>query len=192
MAVVISGLCSYLVNTWSEEKKSRGHDLFLMSFSDLKAICTEINCKISPNVWIFCKLLAFLLLSRFAHGMRSVLSTPASEAHLTRETRSRRATDGRVGAMGAGQLLPLFHLPAGPVLVGHSATDQPCDTPGNSPYPSVLGHATPRVDVLPETQTCAQADALRKVQNQLYLTPGSDLCPLCTRSISWCRAVLEL
>lgn len=146
----------------------------------------EINYKISSNVHSFCKPLAFLLLSHFAHGMKSVLSTPASEAHVTRETTSRCVTDGRGGRNGCRQLLPFSHLPAGPVLVGHSAMDQPCHTLGNSLYPSVLVHATPRTDVLPETQACAHADTLRKVQNQLYLIPSSDLCLLCVRSISWC------
>lgn len=58
-----------------------------------------------------------------------------------------------------GSAGPPSHLPAGPVLVGHGAMDQPCQQVGEPPLPQRV----PGTDALPETQAVIQADALREV-----------------------------
>lgn len=66
--------------------------------------------------------------------MKPVLKAAPSKAHgLNSETTSRHVTDGR----GQGNRCRAVHahLPAGPILVDHSKTDQSCEQTGEPPLP---------------------------------------------------------
>lgn len=150
-----------------------------------------MNYKRYPNVYPFCKPPAFLLLSHFARGMKSVLQTTPFKAHLKSETMSRRMTDcrgrreqvqGSTCPSPISQLVPSWWVTA--------RRTSPVSKQVNPLCHSMLVHVVGTA-ILPSPQARIQAATLRKVQNQWYLTPGSDLCPLHVGSISWCRGTVQ-
>ena len=82
--------------------------------------------------------------------------------------------------IGAGQRLPFSHLPAGPIPVGHSTTDQPCQQEGKPPPPQCACSPRPQYRCLAiNSRSNRRRHFEEDIKSTVFnsrLRPASSLC----------------